>query len=97
MHFGTLMLCKRIIYALLDDYSRGKSAWRLYYSWGKSAFVLEKNLNSLYNQSTEETEVYAMLKRKIYDELMRWKSRGDKQCLVVKGARQVGKNSHFQR
>jgi len=32
-----------------------------------------------------------MLKRKIYDELMRWKLRGDKQCLVVKGARQVGK------
>ena len=32
-----------------------------------------------------------MLKRKIYDELMRWKSRDDKQCLVVKGARQVGK------
>jgi predicted AAA+ superfamily ATPase len=32
-----------------------------------------------------------MLKRKIYDELMRWKSRHDKQCLVVKGARQVGK------
>lgn len=32
-----------------------------------------------------------MLKRKIYDELLRWKSRGDRQCLVVKGARQVGK------
>jgi len=32
-----------------------------------------------------------MLKRKIYNELMRWKSREDKQCLVVKGARQVGK------
>jgi len=32
-----------------------------------------------------------MLKRKIYDDLMRWKSRNDKQCLVVKGARQVGK------
>jgi len=32
-----------------------------------------------------------MLKRKIYDDLIRWKSREDKQCLVVKGARQVGK------
>jgi len=32
-----------------------------------------------------------MLKRKIYDELIRWKTREDKQCLVVKGARQVGK------
>ena len=32
-----------------------------------------------------------MLKRKIYDELIRWKSLSDKQCLVVKGARQVGK------
>ena len=32
-----------------------------------------------------------MLVRKIYDDLLRWKSRKDKQCLVVKGARQVGK------
>ncbi|MCL2135619.1 MAG: ATP-binding protein [Candidatus Bathyarchaeota archaeon] len=32
-----------------------------------------------------------MLKRKIYDELLQWKSRANKQCLVVKGARQVGK------
>ena len=32
-----------------------------------------------------------MLKRKIYDSLMRWKDRGDKLCLLVKGARQVGK------
>ena len=32
-----------------------------------------------------------MLKRKIYDDLMNWKSRKNKQCLVVKGARQVGK------
>ena len=32
-----------------------------------------------------------MLERKIYDDLVRWKNRGDKQCLVVKGARQVGK------
>jgi predicted AAA+ superfamily ATPase len=34
---------------------------------------------------------YKMLKRKIYDELIRWKGRPNKQCLVVKGARQVGK------
>ena len=33
-----------------------------------------------------------MLKRKIYDDLLHWKSRNDKQCLVVKGARQVGKS-----
>ena len=32
-----------------------------------------------------------MLKRKIYDDLMRWKARDDKLCLLVKGARQVGK------
>jgi predicted AAA+ superfamily ATPase len=32
-----------------------------------------------------------MLKRKIYDDLTRWKARDDKLCLLVKGARQVGK------
>ncbi|MCL2051575.1 MAG: AAA family ATPase [Lachnospiraceae bacterium] len=32
-----------------------------------------------------------MLKRKMYDDLLLWKSRPDKKCLVVKGARQVGK------
>ncbi|MHC1787836.1 MAG: ATP-binding protein [Christensenellales bacterium] len=32
-----------------------------------------------------------MLRRKISDELRLWKSRGDRKCLVVKGARQVGK------
>ena len=32
-----------------------------------------------------------MLERKIYNDLMRWKSRDDKLCLLVKGARQVGK------
>ena len=32
-----------------------------------------------------------MLRRKIYDELIQWKSREDKRCLLVKGARQVGK------
>ena len=32
-----------------------------------------------------------MLKRKIYDDLITWKSRKGKKCLVVKGARQVGK------
>lgn len=32
-----------------------------------------------------------MLKRKIYDKLIRWKSHDNKQCLVIKGARQVGK------
>jgi len=32
-----------------------------------------------------------MLKRKIYENLMEWKAREDKLCLLVKGARQVGK------
>ncbi|MCL2204458.1 MAG: ATP-binding protein [Defluviitaleaceae bacterium] len=32
-----------------------------------------------------------MLKRKIYDDLVQWKARAGKQCLLVKGARQVGK------
>lgn len=32
-----------------------------------------------------------MLKRKIEAELLAWKQRQDKMCLVVKGARQVGK------
>ena len=32
-----------------------------------------------------------MLRRKIENELIEWKSRKDKMCLVVKGARQVGK------
>ena len=32
-----------------------------------------------------------MLKRKIYDTLVQWKNRSDKLCLLVKGARQVGK------
>lgn len=32
-----------------------------------------------------------MLERKIYKALMEWKNREDKMCLVIKGARQVGK------
>lgn len=32
-----------------------------------------------------------MLRRKITDELIKWKNNEDKMCLVVKGARQVGK------
>jgi predicted AAA+ superfamily ATPase len=32
-----------------------------------------------------------MLKRKITDELISWKNNSDKRCLLVKGARQVGK------
>lgn len=35
----------------------------------------------------------AMLRRKIYDELVRWKSREDRCCLLVKGQRQVGKTT----
>ena len=32
-----------------------------------------------------------MLKRKFYDSLLRWKSSHGKECLLVKGARQIGK------
>lgn len=32
-----------------------------------------------------------MLKRKAYDQLLEWKNRQNKKCLLVKGARQVGK------
>lgn len=32
-----------------------------------------------------------MLKRKIYDELINWKNTKSKECLLVKGARQIGK------
>ena len=32
-----------------------------------------------------------MLKRKAYEKLMEWKSLSDKHCLMIKGARQVGK------
>ena len=32
-----------------------------------------------------------MLKRKLYDALLEWKKEEKKECLLVKGARQVGK------
>ena len=32
-----------------------------------------------------------MLKRKFYDKLLNWKNRNDHTCLLVKGARQIGK------
>ena len=32
-----------------------------------------------------------MLKRKIYDNIKKWKETKDKECLLVKGARQVSK------
>lgn len=32
-----------------------------------------------------------MLKRKIYDDLLNWKKKKERECLLVKGARQVGK------
>jgi hypothetical protein len=34
---------------------------------------------------------FTMLKRKIYEDLLQWKCGKDKRCLLVKGARQVGK------
>ena len=33
----------------------------------------------------------AELKRKFYDKLMQWKNARHKDCLLVKGARQIGK------
>jgi len=33
-----------------------------------------------------------MLRRKVYDDLLNWKSKKDKKCLLIKGARQVGKS-----
>jgi len=33
-----------------------------------------------------------MLKRKLYNELLKWKDKKDKKCLLVMGARQVGKS-----
>ena len=32
-----------------------------------------------------------MLKRKLYDELLKWKNESKEECLLIKGARQVGK------
>lgn len=32
-----------------------------------------------------------MLKRKIYGKMLDWKNSENKKCLVIKGARQVGK------
>lgn len=32
-----------------------------------------------------------MLKRKMYDRLLDWKKTKSKECLLIKGARQVGK------
>ena len=32
-----------------------------------------------------------MLKRKVYSQLLEWKNSNDKKCLIIKGARQVGK------
>lgn len=39
-----------------------------------------------------------MLKRKLYDDLLKWKNKKEKKCLLIKGARQVGKTylvEHF--
>jgi len=44
-----------------------------------------------YNAKRRKVGALHMLKRKIYDELVRWKNRREKLCLLVKGARQIGK------
>ncbi len=33
-----------------------------------------------------------MLKRKIYDALLQWKKEKNQECLLIKGARQIGKS-----
>ena len=38
-----------------------------------------------------------MLERKIHKQLLEWKNRADRQCLLVKGARQVGKTYSIDR
>lgn len=38
-----------------------------------------------------------MLRRKIYDELLNWKKRKNQECLLVKGARQIGKTFIIER
>ena len=40
-----------------------------------------------------EEEVITMLKRKLEEELLKWKHKPDKICLTIKGARQVGKTT----
>lgn len=32
-----------------------------------------------------------MLRRKIYEKLVEWKANKQKECLIIKGARQIGK------
>lgn len=32
-----------------------------------------------------------MLKRKLYQSVLDWKKKKDKECLLIKGARQIGK------
>ena len=46
------------------------------------------NLKNIYDKIKK---VMKMLKRKIEKKLLEWKQKEDKMCLVIKGARQVGK------
>ena len=39
----------------------------------------------------EHKLVITMLERKIYQKLMEWKKQNNKKCLMIRGARQVGK------
>lgn len=36
------------------------------------------------------------MKRKIFDDLMKWKKQSNKKPLIIKGARQVGNNVYYQ-
>jgi hypothetical protein len=59
---------------------------------GKFCITLYISEHFEYNKHCDrKKEGCGMLRRKVYDDLMRWKSRDDKLCLIVKGARQVGK------
>ena len=39
----------------------------------------------------------AELKRKFYDQLLQWKQSKHQECLLVKGARQIGKTFIFEK
>jgi len=70
-------------------------------SWEKIVNYSEKSWEKIVNYSEKSWEKiviytawvisFIMLKRKITDLFLKWKNTSDKNCLLVKGARQVGK------
>ena len=55
------------------------------------AYPIDKRENCVYNRIKKLAGVTDMLKRKIYDALLDWKRTKSRECLLVKGARQIGK------